>query len=83
MAGIAAGGKCVEMETGIVRKWDAVRGYGFIQSDTLKNDNVFIHIKSLMRVGLDSLRIGQRVRFNVAPSRTRPGGICAEDIELL
>jgi len=50
--------------TGIVRFYDAVKGFGFIQPDDGAND-VLVHISALRQAGLDKLSEKQKVSFDV------------------
>jgi CspA family cold shock protein len=53
---------------GVVKWYDAARGFGFI----LPNDggkDVFVHVTVLRRAGIDELQPGQNVRIEVAQAR--------------
>ncbi len=52
------------MPTGTVEWFDAQKGYGFIQPDDGSPD-VFVHISAVERAGMDTLREGQRVSYEV------------------
>jgi CspA family cold shock protein len=52
------------MPTGTVKWFNATRGYGFIQPEDGSKD-VFVHISDVERSGMDNLREGQRVAFEV------------------
>jgi CspA family cold shock protein len=62
--------------TGIVKFYDAVRGFGFIApvgSDAEdRSKQIYVHAASVRRSGLTSLSAGQRVAFQSQPAR-RPG----------
>jgi len=45
-----------------------VQPYGFIQPDDGSND-AFVHISAVERAGLQSLREGQKVEFELVPGR--------------
>jgi len=50
-------------------KWfNPTKGYGFIQPDDGSND-AFVHISAVERAGLQSLREGQKVEFELVPGR--------------
>ena len=53
------------MATGIVKWFNPVKGFGFIQPDQGTSD-VFVHISAVERAGLRSLNEGQKVSFDVA-----------------
>ncbi len=53
---------------GVVKWYDAQRGYGFI----LPNDggkDIFVHVTALRRSGIDALEPGQAVRMQVGQAR--------------
>lgn len=52
------------MSTGTVKWFNPTKGFGFIQPDDGTND-VFVHISSVERAGLDNLREGQKVSFDL------------------
>ena len=52
------------MTTGIVKWFNATKGYGFIQPEDGAAD-VFVHISDVERAGMGSLKDGQRVSFEV------------------
>ena len=59
------------MATGTVKWFNATRGYGFIQPDDGSKE-VFVHVSDVERSGMDTLREGQKVAFEVREdSRTR------------
>ena len=56
------------MESGTVKFYNEQKGYGFIQPDNGGKD-VFVHATALERAGMNSLREGQKVRFDTQPDR--------------
>ena len=52
------------MSTGTVKWFNAQKGYGFIQPDDGGKD-VFVHISAVERAGLQSLREGQKISFEL------------------
>ena len=50
--------------TGTVKWFNATKGYGFIQPDDGSKD-VFVHASAVERAGLDALREGQKLSFEV------------------
>ncbi len=66
------------MPTGTV-KFNATKGYGFIEPDDGSND-VFVHVSAIERAGLATLREGQRVDFATRPGRD--GRLSAEDLSV-
>jgi len=52
------------MQYGIVKKWDAAKGFGFITSDA--DDELFVHKNDLeVTVPNKQLKTGQRVGFDI------------------
>ena len=52
------------MSTGIVKWFNATKGYGFIQPDDGSKD-VFVHVTAVERAGLDGLREGQKITYDL------------------
>jgi cold shock protein len=52
------------MTIGVVKWFNAQKGYGFIQPEDGSKD-VFVHISAVERAGMTSLREGQRVSFEL------------------
>ena len=56
------------MATGTVKFFNTTKGYGFIQPDDGGKD-VFVHITAVQAAGLDGLREGQKVSFELVTER--------------
>ena len=56
------------MATGIVKWFNSNKGYGFIQPDNGGKD-VFVHISAVERAGLNDLREGAKVGYEVVANR--------------
>ena len=56
------------MAIGVVKWFNAQKGFGFIQPDDGGKD-VFVHISAVERAGLGSLNEGQNVRYEVVTER--------------
>ena len=56
------------MATGVVKFFNAEKGFGFIAPDEGGKD-VFVHFSGIAGTGYRSLDEGQRVEFDVAPGR--------------
>ena len=52
------------MATGTVKWFNAQKGYGFIQPETGGAD-VFVHISAVERAGMDNLREGQKLSYEL------------------
>jgi cold shock CspA family protein len=52
------------MASGVVKWFNAAKGFGFITPD-LGPCDVFVHISALTAAGIDTLRTGDRVEFEL------------------
>jgi len=68
------------MATGIVKWFNATKGFGFIQPDDGGND-VFVHISAVERAGLSRLAEGQKVSYEVVVDSKR-GKSSAENLRV-
>ena len=59
-----------EQETGIVKWFNASKGYGFIERDS--GGDVFVHYSAILGEGYRSLEEGQRVEFTVVDGDKGP-----------
>lgn len=59
-------------QTGVVKFFNAERGYGFIKPDDGARD-VFVHITAVEQAGLKSLNEGQKISFDVEPDKKGKG----------
>ncbi|HXQ54164.1 MAG TPA: cold-shock protein [Stellaceae bacterium] len=56
------------MALGIVKWFNAQKGFGFIQP-TDGGKDVFVHISAVERAGISNLNEGQKVRYEVISDR--------------
>ena len=64
------------MNTGIVKWFDATKGFGFIAPEDGSKD-IFVHHSAIVGTGYKSLEEGQRVQYSV---QTGPKGPSAADV---
>jgi CspA family cold shock protein len=65
------------MPVGTVKWFNATKGFGFISPEDGSKD-VFVHISAVQRAGLQTLREGQRVQYELTPGRD--GRTAAENL---
>jgi CspA family cold shock protein len=68
------------MATGTVKWFNAVKGYGFIQPSDGSKD-AFVHISAVERAGMQSLREGQKVEYELVSGQN--GKSSAENLVAL
>ena len=68
------------MSTGTVKWFNAVKGFGFIEPEDGSKD-AFVHISAVERAGLDSLREGQKVSYELQPGLN--GKSSAENLSIV
>ena len=64
---------------GVVKFFNAGKGFGFIQRDD-GGEDVFVHISAVERAGLDGLAEGQELEFQLVD---RGGKISASDLQIV
>ena len=67
------------MATGTVKWFNATKGFGFIQPDDGGTD-VFVHISAVERAGMNDLREGQKVSFELVTDK-RSGKMSADKLQ--
>ena len=68
------------MPTGTVKWFNSVKGFGFIQPSDGSKD-AFVHISAVERAGMQGLREGQKVQYELVPGRD--GRASAENLVAL
>ena len=68
------------MQTGIVKWFNAQKGFGFIQPDSGGND-VFVHVSAVERAGLRGLAEGQKISYEIVAD-SRNGKSSADRLEV-
>lgn len=67
------------MATGIVKWFNAQKGFGFIQP-TSGGPDVFVHISAVERAGMGSLNEGQKISYEVVTDK-RSGKLSADSLQ--
>ena len=68
------------MSTGTVKWFNAVKGFGFIEPDDGGKD-AFVHVSAVQQAGLNELREGQKVEFELVPGQN--GREAAGELKLI
>ncbi len=68
------------MATGTVKWFNLSKGFGFIEPSDGSKD-AFVHISSVERAGLTSLREGQKVSYDLQPGQN--GKASAENLAVI
>ena len=69
------------MSQGTVKWFNATKGFGFIKPDDGTAD-AFVHISAVERAGLNGLREGQKVSFELVSDR-RTGKASADNLKAI
>ena len=67
------------MAVGTVKWFNPAKGFGFIEPEDGSKD-AFVHISAVERAGLDSLREGQKVSYELQPGQN--GKTSAENLSV-
>ena len=67
------------MASGVVKWFNATKGFGFIQPDGGGGKDVFVHISAVEKGGLSNLREGDKVTFDIVSNR---GKEAAENLKV-
>lgn len=67
------------MATGIVKWFNFMKGYGFIEPSD-KSKDIFLHISALQKSNIKSIQDGQKISYQVVSEK---GKDTATDIELI
>ena len=73
--------KGLDMATGTVKWFNSQKGFGFIQPDNGGAD-AFVHISAVERAGINDLKEGQKVSFELVADR-RSGKMSADQLRLM
>ena len=59
-------------QTGVVKFFNADKGYGFIKPDDGSGD-IFVHVTAVEQAGLRALNEGQKVAYDIEPDKKGKG----------
>lgn len=71
-----------QISEGIVKWYDATKGYGFI---TIEGDHrdVFIHVSALRTANIVTLNPGQKLQFEITADNNKRDRVTATNIKLI
>ncbi|MCX7347814.1 MAG: cold-shock protein [Aestuariivirga sp.] len=67
------------MQTGIVKWFNAQKGFGFIQP-TSGGPDVFVHVSAVERAGMSGLNEGQKLSYEIVADK-RSGKSSADNLQ--
>lgn len=67
--------------SGLVKFFNVKNGFGFIEPDN-GGEDVFVHVSELQKSNIESLGVGDKVLYRLAPSQKKPGKIIATAIRI-
>jgi CspA family cold shock protein len=67
------------VQTGIVKWFNAQKGFGFIQP-TSGGPDVFVHVSAVERAGMSSLNEGQKLSYEIVADK-RSGKSSADNLQ--
>jgi len=62
------------MTIGKIKWFNPTKGYGFIENDAGGKD-VFLHISALEKAGIDTLKEGEEVSFDIGENKGKENAI--------
>ncbi len=68
------------MARGKVKWFNDLKGYGFITSDDMDSQNLYVHHSEIKKTGYKTLKAGEQVEFDVSES---PQGLLATNVVLV
>ncbi len=70
------------MNNGVVKWFNAQKGYGFITNESTKED-VFVHFSAIMSDGYKTLEEGQKVTFDIEQDPKNSSKLRAANVTLV
>jgi CspA family cold shock protein len=69
------------MTTGKIKWFNPAKGYGFIENGTGGKD-VFLHVSALEKAGIDTLKEGEEIEFDIGENRGKENAINIKKVDL-
>ena len=67
------------MTTGKIKWFNSAKGYGFIEQE--ENKDVFLHISALEKAGIDTLKEGEEIEFEIGENKGKENAINIKKIQ--
>ena len=61
------------MTTGKIKWFNSAKGYGFIEQEG--NKDVFLHVSALEEAGIDTLKEGEEIEFEIGENKGKENAI--------
>ena len=68
------------MTTGKIKWFNPAKGYGFIENGTGGKD-VFLHVSALEKAGIDTLKEGEEIEFDIGENKGKENAINIKKVE--
>ena len=68
------------MTTGKIKWFNPAKGYGFIENGTGGKD-VFLHVSALEKAGIDTLKEGEEIEFEIGENKGRENAINIKKVD--
>ena len=69
------------MTTGKIKWFNPAKGYGFIENGAGGKD-VFLHVSALEKAGIDTLKEGEEIEFEIGENKGKENAINIKKVDL-
>ena len=66
------------MTTGKIKWFNPAKGYGFIEQE---GKDVFLHVSALEKAGIDTLKEGEEIEFEIGENKGKENAINIKKVE--
>ena len=66
------------MTIGKIKWFNPTKGYGFIENEGSKD--VFLHVSALEKAGIDTLKEGEEIEFDIGENRGKENAIIIKKV---
>ena len=67
------------MTTGKIKWFNSAKGYGFIEQEG--NKDVFLHVSALEKSGIDTLKEGEEIEFEIGENKGKENAVNIKKIQ--